>query len=151
MRAILIPADNDKPMEEVQFSDNYETMISQVMARFPSTMPEMVRTRSLHALMWDKPHAGSVGWSRYPTVVMLVDDDGLRLRLSKNSRATMFYDGDIVGDALLFAEVEIDGSGDLATLPDKITIDTVAAAIVDIFGSGVRDSQETVGQDVEPV
>jgi len=148
MRGILIPADDAQPMKEVKLSDDYRTRLSEVRVFFPSEMPEIVRTRSLHALMWTP---GSVNWTRYPTVVMLVDDDGLRLRLPQNNRATTFYDGVIVGDALLLAEVEVDGAGDLATLPDSISIDKVASAIVDNVSNSSGASSTTVGQDVEPV
>jgi hypothetical protein len=147
VRGILIPADDDKLMEEVQLGVSQQ-LFSQVRSLFPSGTPELVRTRALHALMWTP---GSMSWTRYPTVVMLVDDDGLRLRLPRNSRASTFYDGVIVGDALLLAEVEVDGAGDLATLPDAITIDKVASAIVDAVAGGLGAPSTTVGQDVEPV
>jgi hypothetical protein len=148
MRGILIPADDTQLMQEVQFGDDHNTQLNQVRTLFPSGMPEIVRTRALHALMWTP---SSVNWTRYPTVVMLVDDEGHHLRLPQNNRASTFYDGVIVGDALLLAEVEVDGAGDLAALPDAITIDKVASAIVDAVASGAGDPPTTVGQDVEPV
>lgn len=145
MRAILIPADTDEPLEEITLaSDTPTTLISDIKGKL-SDYFEVVRTRPLNALMGDSTKS----WTRYPAVVMLVDEDGLQKRLPFNPRASCFYDGRIVGTAILMTEIRVEGSGDLTDLDSRVTIDVVNQAIAK-FNEPIPSAADTVGQDVEP-
>ena len=149
MRAIRIPVDSAQPLEEVTLPDVVEgnalPLINDIRLKLAADF-EIVRTRQLHALL----HGEQQGWTRYPTIAMLVDEDGWRHGLTLNVRATCFYDGQVVGDALLMGEIQVDGAGDISSLPDIITIEQVQKMIETLSGKPRPNSEETVGQDVEP-
>lgn len=139
LRAILIPVDVRRPVEELVLKDtdprvadmlDYRNMPAseyQKLMRLTlmsmgddDTMPGMVHTTQLLELMGEKP-------SRDHIVAMLVDDDGHDRGLPINTRATVFYDGHIVGDVLLIGE---DRSNpyegyDPESLPDAVTLEVV--------------------------
>lgn len=146
MRAILIPANPGDPVEGIQLrSDTYTNTIIDIRDRLGDYF-EIILPTQLHGLLSEE----GGGWTRYPTVAMVVTEDGWKRGLGLNQRASCFYDGDIVGDAILLTEVHIDGAGDLTSLLDEVTVDRVMEKIKELSTRPTPDDQETVGQDVEP-
>jgi hypothetical protein len=128
MRAILIPENPGRPIEVIELkSTQLDMSLLRELQELLGGGLEVVRTEPLHALMHGHDN---VRVSRYPTVAMVVDDEGI-YNGKVNVRASLFYAGDILGNAILMAEVDDgDGAGDIGSLPDSITVDKVLDHIV---------------------
>lgn len=128
MRTILIPQDPAASISEQTLEVGTDLgKLIQELQRLLGGYFEIVRTRQLHQLMHGHD---KVNWSHRPTVVMLVDEDGISHGRPRNTRASWFYDGDIYGDAILMAEVDDrEGGYDIGSLPDSITPEKVAGEI----------------------
>lgn len=133
MRAIYIPADAGKPLEAIDL----ETMRYPALNRLleertgqPGVWIERVAGPLLHSLAQpDYDPVRRAGGSRFPSIVMVVDEEGLLKRLSFNSRASVFYNGGpIVGDVLLVGEDDETGEGpDFTGL--SVSVEDVEAVI----------------------
>jgi hypothetical protein len=132
MRAILIPVDEDKPVEVVELGG-----FGDIAKHIHCDWVERVIGPDLHVLAHDDyDPVTRTGGSRLPSVNMFVDEQGHIVGKELNRRASRLYAGPtgIVGDVLLLGEDEVDsGEGyaepDTVTLPNSVTVEKVEAAV----------------------
>lgn len=132
MRVIVIPANEKELMLEVDLESMAYPAINRLLeARQGTRWVERVQTPWLHALAQeDYDPATRMGGPRWPSVSMIVDEEGGLKPLPVNRRASVFYGGIIAGDAVLVGE---DGGEDWIALPDNITTEKVAAVALEII------------------
>lgn len=127
MRVIHIPAALDKPIEEFTLVNFKYPVLNKALAE---RQPD-ARTEIIERVHTEYTH-GLIGGNGYPTVVMIVDEEGRLKNLPFNLRAAMLYHprAIIAGDAFLVGEgMVLDEEGfeepDFISLPDVVTIERV--------------------------
>lgn len=152
MRVIFIPADLNSPLEEFVVPDIKYPAFNELLAEKSkhhdgdvnpppggtSVWVERVTSPWLHSLAQpDYDPIKRMGGSRWPSVSMLVDEEGRLKGLPVNRRATLFYGHPyIAGDALLVGDVEEDFTG----LPEDVTITSVDEVMIKIIDNLLANS-----------
>lgn len=152
MKAIYVPADLEKMMVEIDLPTLKYPAINKALAAYqPATQwIERVTSPALHSLAQPdyNPETRS-GGPRYPSVVMVVDEEGILNKLPVNERASVLYwsGGLIAGDAILVGEDEVDtGEGyaevDFTGLPERVTVQSVIDKILELLATRPVEAQE---------
>lgn len=117
MRGILIPSGIDEDVEEVHFDGTSLRYLQQMNERVGGYI-ERVTSHQLHTLHRELLLPGR-------TLTMVVNEDGNALGLEENPRAGKFYDGLILGPAILVGEYDTYEGPDFGTLSPILTVDIV--------------------------
>lgn len=129
MRGIFIPADLSEPIAEVNVDSGWKGIGTAIAKGTDEEYVYIERTptNAVKSLL--------VSQSRYPSVDLWVDEEGLLKGLPFNTRAMMLYGEGLAGNALLLgedmvwnAEDEIN-EPDAADLPPEVTVERVTALL----------------------
>lgn len=134
-RVIVIPADDREEMLETTLESLAYPHLNRLLGERQKTeWVEMVRTPWLHSLLQpDYDPVARSGGKRYPSVCMVVDEEGRLKSLPPNLRAAVFYGGLIAGDAVIVAE----NGEDMFGLPASVTTEAVAAKALEAIAAAL--------------
>ncbi len=135
MKGIFIPANLTDPIREVEVEEAYPDVNNIINQDGRDVWIEIVHSPLLHALVQPEYDPFKrTGGTRLPSLVMVVDEEGVSKQLGLNSRASQLYDpanhGYIFGDAVVFGEAETEAGVDLVDVPEKITVE-----MIEVLGS----------------
>jgi hypothetical protein len=120
MRGILIPANRFLPLKEIQFTYRDHHDIGEILRSTEEVVwPEQVHTTKTRNLLPIEEQTDN------DSVVMAVDEDGMRKGLMPNLRASAFYPygRGIVGDAILLGVKDASTPNrDYTDLPESVTL-----------------------------